>query len=120
MAIIGCVELAGLLTTAGTVMEGGGDRDQAADKVEEAQRRVRSARARALRAKRRELAAHERAIRRHEEAAAVQERFGHPDRAAKAREHARRARELRELALREQRAWEAQTSAGGDQPATTS
>jgi hypothetical protein len=99
-----------LAHTAGTVMEGGGDRDQAMVRVEEAQRRVRSAR---------ELAAHERAIKRHEEAAAVQERFGHPDRAADAREHARRARELRELALREQREWEAQTSAGDDQPATT-
>lgn len=111
--------MAGFLTTAGTVMEGGGDRDQAMVRAEEAQRRVRSARERALRAKRRELAAHERAIKRHEEAAAVQERFGHPDRAADAREHARRARELQELALREQREWEAQTSAGEDQPATT-
>ena len=108
-----------LAHTAGTVMEGGGDRDQAMVRVEEAQRRVRSARERALRAKRRELAAHDRAIKRHEEAAAVQERFGHPDRAADAREHARRARELRELALREQREWEAQTSAGDDQSATT-
>src|SRR4029453_12156016 len=66
-------------------------------RVREAQQRVRSARARALVAKRGELAAHERAIKRHEEAAAVQERFGHPDRAANAREHARHARELREL-----------------------
>jgi hypothetical protein len=99
-------------------MEGGGDRDQAMIRVEEAQRRLRSARERARRAKRRELAAHERAIKRHEEAAAVQERFDHPDRAATAREHARRARELRELALREQREWEARTSAGEDQPAT--
>ena len=71
MAIIGSVELAGLLTTAGTVMEGGGDHDQAMARAEEAQRRVRV------------------------------------------------ARERRELALREQREWEAQTSAGEDQPATT-
>jgi hypothetical protein len=111
--------LAGLLTTAGTFMEGGGDHDQAMARVEEAQRRVRVVRERARVAKRRELAAHERAIKRHEEAAAVQERFGHPDRAADAREHARGARELRELALREQREWEAKTSAGEDQPATT-
>ena len=58
-----------------------------------------------LRAKQRELAAHERAIRRHEEAAVLQEQFGHPDRAAAAREHGRHARELHELALRELRTW---------------
>jgi hypothetical protein len=100
-------------------MEGGGSHDQATGGAEGAQQRVKSARERALLAKRRELAAHERAIKRHEEAATVQERFGHPDRAATAREHARGARELRELALEEQREWEAQTSAGEDQPAKT-
>ncbi|HEX3202320.1 MAG TPA: hypothetical protein VHW42_10350 [Actinomycetes bacterium] len=98
-------------------MEGGGDRDQAMVRVEEARQRLRSARERALVAKRRELAAHERAIKRHEEVAAVQERFGHPERAADARVHARRARELRELALREQQEWEAQLPAGEDRPA---
>ena len=102
------------LLTAGDGHGGGRDRDQAMVRVREAQQRVRSARAGALVAKRRELAAHERAIKRHEEAAAVQERFGHPDRAANAREHARHARELRELALREQREWEAQLPAGED------
>ena len=94
-------------------------RDQATVGAEEAQQRLTSARERALVAKRRELAAHERAIKRHEEAATVQERFGHPDRAANAREHARRARELRELALWEQPEWGAQLPASQDQPAQT-
>ena len=58
-----------------------------------------------LRAKQRELAAHERAIQRHDEAAAVQDRMGHPDRAARAREHGRQARELHKQALRELHAW---------------
>lgn len=59
-----------------------------------------------LRAKQRELNAHERAIQRHDEAAAaLQERFGHPDRAARAREHGRQARELHQQALRELRDW---------------
>lgn len=98
-------------------MEGGGSHDKATGGAEGAQQRARSARERALVAKRRELDAHERAIKRHEEAAELQERFGHPDRAATAREHARRARELRELALGEQREWEARISAGEDQPA---
>jgi hypothetical protein len=54
-----------------------------------------------LAAKQRELAAHDRAIRRHEEAAELQERLGHPDRAANARTHAQHARELRQQALHE-------------------
>ncbi|HJU01302.1 MAG TPA: hypothetical protein VJ966_08860 [Actinomycetes bacterium] len=58
-----------------------------------------------LRAKQRELAAHERAIRRHDEAAALQERLGHPDRAARAREHGRQARELHQQALQELHDW---------------
>jgi hypothetical protein len=53
-----------------------------------------SARERAAVAKRRELAAHQRAIDLHEQAAELQERLGHPDRAAKARQHAEHAREL--------------------------
>jgi hypothetical protein len=97
-------------------MEDGGH-DQATVGAEEAQQRLTSARERALVAKRRELAAHERAIKRHEEAAELQERFGHPDRAANAREHAQHAGELREPALREQREWEAQLPASQDQPA---
>src|SRR4029450_8708062 len=86
-------------------------RDQATVGAEEAQQRLPSARERAVVAKRRELAAHERAIKRHEEAAELQDRFGHPDRAAKAPPPARRARELGELPLREQREWEPQLPA---------
>jgi hypothetical protein len=58
-----------------------------------------------LRAKQRELAAHERAIKRHNEAAELQERFGHPDRAVLARQHALQARKLHEQALRELHNW---------------
>jgi hypothetical protein len=118
VAIIGCVDLV-VADTWERTMESDGEHPQAVVRAEEAQRRARSALERARVAKRRELAAHERAIKRHEEAAGVQERFGHPDRAADARDHARRARELRELALRELRAWEAQISAAEDQPAKT-
>jgi hypothetical protein len=71
---------------------------------------VSGARERARSAKRRELAAHERAIHRYEQATQVQERFGHPDRAATARQHAQHARELLELALHEQQEWEGQIS----------
>jgi hypothetical protein len=45
-----------------------------------------------------------RAIRRHE-AAVLQERLGHPDRAANAREHGRQARELHAQALQELHGW---------------
>src|SRR5262245_17379114 len=65
-----------------------------------------------LQAKQRELDAHERAIRRHAEAALLQEQFGHPDRAAAAREHGRHARELYQQALRELRTWAGSASAG--------
>jgi hypothetical protein len=92
-----------------------GDRDQGAGGAAEAQQRATRARERAALAKRRELAAHQRAIKRHEEAAELQERFGHPDRAARAHEHARGARELHELALRELDEWEGQTLAGEEQ-----
>jgi hypothetical protein len=37
--------------------------------------------------------------------AVLQERFGHPDRAASVREHGRQARELHKLALRELHGW---------------
>jgi hypothetical protein len=80
--------------------------DHAAAGPEERQHRPIGARERVRSAKRRELAAHERAIDRHEQAAEVQERLGHPDRAARAREHARHARELRDLAVRELQEWE--------------
>lgn len=84
----------------------GDDSEQAVGGAEEGQQRVTRARERAGLAKRRELAAHECAIQRHEQAAQVQERFGHPDRAATAREHAQHARELLELAVGEQQEWE--------------
>jgi len=96
----------GLPTAAEAAMKDGDDSEQAVGGAEEGQQRVTRARERAGLAKRRELAAHECAIQRHEQAAQVQERFGHPDRAATAREHARHARELLELALREQQEWE--------------
>jgi hypothetical protein len=69
-----------------------------------------------LAAKQRELAAHHRAIMRHTEAAQLQERLGHPDRAANARTHAQHARELRQQALQELRDWEGQTPADEDHP----
>ena len=70
-----------------------------------AERSAAGAGERYLRAKQRELDAHERAIQRHDEAAALQERFGHPDRAASAREHGRQARALHAQALRELQDW---------------
>jgi hypothetical protein len=56
---------------------------------------------RAMLAKRWELAAHERAINHQEQAIALQERFGHPDRAATARRHAEHAPNLRDQLLQE-------------------
>jgi hypothetical protein len=53
-------------------------------------------RERVARAKERELAAHQRAIE-------LQDRLGHPDRAANAREHAQHARQLLAQGLAEQR-----------------
>jgi hypothetical protein len=55
-----------------------------------------------VRAKDRELAAHLRAEKLHTDAAELQERLGHPDRAAQASGHAAHAREQYELALVEQ------------------
>jgi hypothetical protein len=81
-----------------------------------AERPVAGAGDRYLRAKQRELAAHERAIQRHDEAAALQERFGHPDRAASAREHGRQARELYERALHELHAWAGLTNGAAGPP----
>jgi hypothetical protein len=77
----------------------------AAGATQAAKRAPTEAGERYLRAKQRELAAHERAIQRHDEAAALQERFGHSDRAAAAREHGRQARELHQQALWELHAW---------------
>jgi hypothetical protein len=67
-----------------------------------AQEHVERARERAARAKDRELAAHLRAERLHTVAAQLQQRWGHPDRAARANGQAVRARESYELALVEQ------------------
>ena len=94
------------------------DRDQVGE-AKEAQEHASGAHERAVLAKRRELAAHERAIKRHEEAAELQERFGHPDRAANARGHAQYARELHEDALREQRALKNDRRPGEADPAPT-
>jgi hypothetical protein len=77
-----------------------------------AERAATGAEERYLRAKQRELAAHERAIRRHDEAALLQERFGHPDRAANAREHGRQARVLHAQAVQELLSWAGQPPVG--------
>jgi hypothetical protein len=82
------------------------DGGQAAAGAEARQQHPIGSRERARLAKRRELAAHDRAIDRHEQAAELQDRLGHPDRAARAREHAQHARELRDLAVRELQEWE--------------
>jgi hypothetical protein len=82
------------------------DGDQARAGAEQRRQRRSGAAERVRVAKRRELAAHERAIDRHRQAAELQERLGHPDRAARAREHARHAQELLEQAAQELREWE--------------
>jgi hypothetical protein len=101
-------------------MEADNDREDAAGGAEEAQEHVTGVHERAKQAKRRELAAHARAIKRHEEAADLQERFGHPDRAARARAHAQHARELLKQAEREQQESEEQARAREDEPASAS
>ena len=88
-----------------------------AERARAARRSAAAAGQRFLRAKQRELAAHDRAILRHIEAAELQERLGHPDRAANARSHAQHARELRQQALQELRDWLGQIQADEDQPA---
>jgi hypothetical protein len=65
-------------------------------------RKATRARERVALAKQHELDAHAPAIELHERAAELQERLGHPDRAATARAHAQHARELHALALAEQ------------------
>ena len=67
-----------------------------------AQEHIDRTRERAARAKDRELAAHLRAEKLHTHAAGLQERLGHPDRAARAHGQAVHAREQYELALAEQ------------------
>ena len=81
----------------------GKEASQATGGAKDAHQRATSARVRGALAKRPELAAHARAIALHEQAAALQERLGHPDRAAKAQAHAEHALELQVLALAEQR-----------------
>ena len=76
---------------------------QAADGAAQACQHAASARERATVVKRQEAAAHARAIELHKQAAELQDRLGHPDRAANARAHAEHARELHALALEEQR-----------------
>jgi hypothetical protein len=44
--------------------------------------------------------------------AVLQKQFGHPDRAASAREHERQARELHKLALRELHTWAGSAATG--------
>jgi hypothetical protein len=85
-----------------------------AGRARAAHRSAAAAGQRFLRAKQRELAAHDRAILRHKQAAELQERLGHPDRAANARTHAQHARELRQQALQELRDWQARTPASSD------
>lgn len=88
-----------------------------AGRARAAHRSATAAGQRFLAAKQRELAAHNRAILRHTEAAELQQRLGHPDRAANARTHAQHTRELRQQALQELRDWEGQTPADEDHPA---
>ena len=97
-------------------MEADGDRDQAG-RADEAHKSAVSAYARAVLAKRQELAAHVRAIKHHEDAAELQERFGHPERAAAAREHARQTRQMQKEALRQQLELEERAPAGEKAPA---
>ena len=82
------------------------DGDQAGSGAEQRQQHLIGAADRARLAKRRELAAHKRAIDHHKQAAELQERLGHPDRATRAREHARHAQELLEQAVQELQEWE--------------
>ena len=91
--------------------------DDTAGRAQAAHRSATAAGQRFLRAKQRELAAHYRAILRHTEAAELQERMGHPDRAANARTHAQHTRELRDQALQELRDWEGPTPTNETHPA---
>jgi flagellar motility protein MotE (MotC chaperone) len=64
-----------------------------------------------LQVKQRELAAHLAAVDLHEQAAELQQRLGHPDRAAEARAHAEQARELHRLAAQELADYRTRTAA---------
>ena len=70
--------------------------------AEQAGQEAVGARWRARIAKQREIEAHARAIKLHQQAAELQDRLGHPDRAARAREHADHARKLWSQAKEEQ------------------
>jgi hypothetical protein len=69
---------------------------------------------RSLQVKQRELAAHLVAVALHEGAAKLQERLGHPDRAAEAHAHAEQARALHRLAAEGLADYQAQIAAVKD------
>ena len=71
---------------------------------------------RVLEVKQRELSAHRGAIELHEQAAQLQERLGHPDRAADARQHADHARELYRQAWDELADYESRRTARRPRP----
>jgi hypothetical protein len=75
---------------------------EVADAAQLTHRSTAGAADRFLQIKQRELAAHLAAVELHEQAAMLQERLGHPGRAANARAHAEHARELQRRALAEQ------------------
>ena len=62
--------------------------------------------------KQRELRAHQETLKVHEQAAALQEKLGHPERAAEARAHAEHARELYRLACEELADYKARAAGG--------
>lgn len=72
---------------------------------------------RILEVKQRELTAHRGAIELHEQAAQLQERLGHPDRAAEARQHAAHARELYRRACDELADYQSRRGPGRPSPA---
>jgi hypothetical protein len=72
---------------------------------------------RVLEVKQRELTAHRGAIELHEQAAQLQERLGHPDRAAQARQHAAHARELYRQAWDELADYQSRRGSGRPWPA---
>jgi hypothetical protein len=70
-----------------------------------------------IRIKQRELEAHLTAVKLHEQAAELQERLGHPDRAAEARAHADQARNSHRVAVEELVEYQARISAARDRSA---
>ena len=88
---------------------------EVADAVELTHRTTAGAADRLLQVKQRELAAHLAAVELHEQAAELQQRLGHPDRAAEARAHAEQARTLHRLAAEELADYQARIAAAKDQ-----